>query len=75
MCDPGVALTASVAAYGTFLVGHVAWIGGVRNSTDPGPWFWIDGTPANSLNCGSPGCGLWIHDQPRYGRCCGGLCI
>jgi hypothetical protein len=45
-------------------------------------WTWVDGTPANNLNCGNAGCVLWstsggsANSQPKYvvvkrlGECC-----
>ncbi len=49
------------------------WVGAERTSdwdatttvTPAQPrWSWTDGTPADNLNCGGLGCGLWAAEQP-----------
>jgi hypothetical protein len=29
-------------------------------------WSWVDGTPADNLNCGTAGCGVWNTGEPKY---------
>lgn len=41
--------------------------GGYRDNSNPPyyGWKWVDGTPADNLNCGFAGCGIFVPDQPK----------
>ena len=45
----------------------LAWIGGQTTvaGTSPVNWYWVDGTPATNVNCGSKGCNMWAWNQPE----------
>jgi hypothetical protein len=54
--------TVQAAGAGAVLVGAIR-----VNSTDVfHGWTWADGSPADTLNCGSPGCGIWAQSSPRW---------
>ena len=43
----------------------IGWIGATR-PTGTSPWVYADDSPADILNCGSTGCGMWQDGQPGY---------
>jgi hypothetical protein len=52
-----------VAAKGIATPGYL-WLGGRRPSAGA-PWSWVDGTPADNLNCAVLSCGLWDDGEPE----------
>lgn len=62
-------LSALVTASGT----GSSWLGCVQSGSSSQVargWTWVDGTPADNLNCGTEtggsGCGLWSASEPKY---------
>lgn len=58
------AIRTAVTASGYF--GSLAYAGCAQSTSSSGTntgWYWIDGTPANNLNCGGTGCGAWSNSS------------